>query len=97
MFNALPISFVTTDDDRSSKKLDQLNPIFMHTQIIKEIILTIQFEQQHIDEFIHYCREQFADNDHETNNINKIILMNAFYITRQIVPLEEWMSILLLK
>jgi hypothetical protein len=58
--NAIPISFMATDGDTSTKKLDQLNPTFMYTQILKEIILTIQFDQHHIDQFIHHCRKQFS-------------------------------------
>ncbi|CAF1402155.1 unnamed protein product [Adineta ricciae] len=42
-----PISFVP-----SGKRLDQLNPSFMYTQLFKEISLTIQFQDKHIEEFI---------------------------------------------
>ncbi|CAF0731532.1 unnamed protein product [Adineta steineri] len=56
--NAISISFVA-----SNKKLDQLDPSFMYTQILKEILLTINFENTHIKEFITYCRETFVKND----------------------------------
>jgi hypothetical protein len=42
--NAVSISCITTDDDVSQKKLDQLDSSFMYTQILKEILLTIKFE-----------------------------------------------------
>ncbi|CAF1458527.1 unnamed protein product [Adineta steineri] len=45
--NAISISFMT-----SNKKLDQLDPTFMYTQILKEILLTIDFEDKHFKEFI---------------------------------------------
>jgi tetratricopeptide (TPR) repeat protein len=44
----------------------------MYTQILKEILLTIDFQQQHIDEFLHYCREQFFDSTTEMKNIDMI-------------------------
>ncbi|CAF1346237.1 unnamed protein product [Adineta steineri] len=58
--NAIPMSFVGTN-----KKLDQLDPSFMYTQIIKEIILTIKFDQDHIQEYLNYCRDAFANNEDE--------------------------------
>jgi tetratricopeptide (TPR) repeat protein len=67
----IPISFMTTDGDISTKKLDQLNPSFMYTQILKEILLTINFEQQHMTEFIHYCGEQLVENDPELSKLNR--------------------------
>ncbi|CAF1472093.1 unnamed protein product [Adineta steineri] len=65
--NAISISFVA-----SNKKLDQLDPTFMYTQILKNILLTIDFEDKHIKEFITYCREVFAENQHELDNITKL-------------------------
>jgi hypothetical protein len=44
----------------------------MHTQILKEIILTIDFKQDHINDFLTYCREQFVDNPIELKNVDKI-------------------------
>ncbi|CAF1491052.1 unnamed protein product [Adineta steineri] len=65
--NAIPISFVA-----SNKKLDQLDPSFMYTEILKEILLTIDFEAEHIQEFITYCREAFAENDYDLHTIEKL-------------------------
>ncbi|CAF0720604.1 unnamed protein product [Adineta steineri] len=65
--NATSISFVS-----SNKKLDQLDPTFMYTQILKEILLTIDFEDKHIKEYIHYCRDTFAKNQYELDNIKKL-------------------------
>ncbi|CAF1179378.1 unnamed protein product [Adineta steineri] len=64
--NAISISFVA-----SNKKLDQLDPSFMYTQILKEILLTIDFEDEHIREFITYCREVFVENDRKLQNIQE--------------------------
>ena len=66
--NSVSISFVKTTNGMS----DQLDKSFMYTQILKEILLTIDFEQKHIDEFLRYCREKLADNKIELNNIEKL-------------------------
>jgi tetratricopeptide (TPR) repeat protein len=70
--NAVSISYVATNDGTLNKDLDQLDPSFMYTQIIKEILLNIDFKRQHIDEFFMYCREQFVDNGMELSNVDKI-------------------------
>jgi hypothetical protein len=70
--NAISISFMATDVDVSKRNLDQLDPSFMYTQILKEILLTIKFEQQHIKEFIDYCRNVFADNKDELINVKEL-------------------------
>ncbi|CAF0903839.1 unnamed protein product [Adineta steineri] len=65
--DAIPISFVGTN-----KKLDQLDPSFMYTQIIKEIILTIKFNQKHIEDYFDYCRDAFADNEEEMIHVKRL-------------------------
>ncbi|CAF1337668.1 unnamed protein product [Adineta steineri] len=65
--NATSISFVA-----SNKKLDQLDPTFIYTQILKEILLTINFEEKHFKEFITYCREVYEDDEHELKNVNQL-------------------------
>jgi tetratricopeptide (TPR) repeat protein len=71
--NAISMSFVALNTgDASNKTLDQLDSSFMYTQILKEILLTIKFEQKHIQEYIDYSCEQFADNDKELKNIKKL-------------------------
>ena len=71
--NAISMSFVTTSGgDTTNKSLDKLDPSFMYTQILKEILLTIDFQQEHIKEFISYCREQFDGNSAELKNVDKL-------------------------
>src|SRR5271163_1537752 len=71
--NATPISFMATGgDDTNQKKLDQLDCSFMYTQILKDTLLTITFEQKHFQEFIEHCREQFADIEEELINVRKL-------------------------
>ncbi|CAF1211237.1 unnamed protein product [Adineta steineri] len=63
--NAVSISFVA-----SNKKLDQLDPSFMYTQILKEILLTINFEDKHFKEFITNCRDVYNGDENELKNVN---------------------------
>lgn len=50
---------------------DVINQSFMYTQVLKEILLTINFEEKHIEEFISYCRDIFVNNINELKNIDK--------------------------
>jgi len=69
--NAISISFMSTRGNVFKKNLGQLDPTFMYTKILKEILLTIEFEQQHITEFIDYWRNALADNENELKNVKK--------------------------
>ncbi|CAF0930616.1 unnamed protein product [Adineta steineri] len=62
--NATSISFV------ASNKIS--DPSFMYTQILKEILLTINFEEKHINEYIHYCYDAFVENEYALDNITKL-------------------------
>jgi tetratricopeptide (TPR) repeat protein len=70
--NAIGMSFMSTSGEASNIFSDQLDCSFMYTQIMKEILLTIKFEQQHIQEFTKYCQEAFAENDDELKNIRRL-------------------------
>ncbi|CAF1218310.1 unnamed protein product, partial [Adineta ricciae] len=62
--NAISMSFVTSD-----KRPDQLPASFMYTQLIKETLLRIQFEECHIREYFDYCRKLFANNKVQLDTI----------------------------
>ncbi|CAF3827779.1 unnamed protein product [Adineta steineri] len=62
--NVTSISFV------ASNKIS--DPSFMYTQILKEILLTINFEEKHINEYIHYCYDAFVENEYALDNITKL-------------------------
>ncbi|CAF1153648.1 unnamed protein product [Adineta steineri] len=64
--NAISISFMA-----SNKKFDQLDPSFMYTQILKEILLTINFEDKHVEEFTTYCRDVY-DDEEELKIVNQL-------------------------
>jgi hypothetical protein len=69
--NMVSISLVKTTHEISNQNLDELDQSFMYTQLLKEILLTIDFEQTHIDEYLKYCREQFSGSNTELKNIKK--------------------------
>jgi tetratricopeptide (TPR) repeat protein len=54
--DSIAMSFVAVDTIVSSKNLDQLDPLFMYTQIFKEILLKMKHNQQSLKNFITYCR-----------------------------------------
>src|SRR5205085_10621581 len=70
--NLVPISFVKSTDGVSNQNLNELDKSFMYTQILKEILLTIDFEQQHIDEFLEDCRKQFVGDSVQLDNVKKL-------------------------
>jgi tetratricopeptide (TPR) repeat protein len=63
---------MATSDDISNKKLNQLDCSFMYTQIMKEILLKIKFDEHHIKEFIQYCRDAFVENKDKLRDVNKL-------------------------
>ncbi|CAF1186182.1 unnamed protein product [Adineta steineri] len=65
--NVIPISFVGPNE-----KLEQLDPSFMYTQMLKDILVTIKFEQKHIQDYFDYCRDAFVDNEEEMVNIQRL-------------------------
>ncbi|CAF3950502.1 unnamed protein product [Adineta steineri] len=61
--NAISISFSTINGEYiSNEHWEQLDNL-------KEIFLTIDFEEKQIQEFIYYCRQEFAGDDYEQKNI----------------------------
>jgi tetratricopeptide (TPR) repeat protein len=70
--NSVSISFVKMTDAAMDQDLDTLDQSFMYTQILKEILLSIHFEQLHFDQFITYCQEQLHGNTRELGNVEKL-------------------------
>ena len=70
--NNIPISFLDTTEDISQKKLDQLDSSFMYSQILKEILLSIQFQSQHFKQFIQYCREVLFKDSNEPTSVKEL-------------------------
>jgi hypothetical protein len=70
--NSVSISFAKTTDGALAQNLDTLDQSFMYTQILKEILLTIDFEQSHINDFLSYCHTELAGNTIELENVEKL-------------------------
>ncbi|CAF1640191.1 unnamed protein product, partial [Adineta ricciae] len=68
--NAMPISFLG-EENLPERQANQFNPSFMYLQILKEIILTLDFNEGHRIEFVTYCRDTFAHNQSILKNIDK--------------------------
>lgn len=51
------LSFLSIDTDPSATNLDQLDPTFMYTKLLKENLLEIDYGQQSIEQFVAYCQE----------------------------------------
>ena len=71
--NMIPISTQTTtiSSGISFGTVDQLDPSFMYTQIFKEILQSIKFEQKHFLEFTEYCRGLLVENRRELTVIDE--------------------------
>ena len=54
-----------------NSNLDQLEPSFMYTQVLKEILLTIDFKEEHLRAFAKYSRDRSDGNAIELTNIDK--------------------------
>jgi hypothetical protein len=54
------ISLVPTSDI-SGQRLDQLDQSFMYTQLIKEILLKLEYSDKNLDEFAAYCRDKYVN------------------------------------
>ena len=62
--DSIAVSFVTVGEDSPDINLNQLEPTFMYTQIFKEILLNMEYDQQSVKNFTTYCRE----GDHGTSD-----------------------------
>ena len=70
--NSISISFAPKSDGAVNENQDTLDCSFMYTQILKEILLTIDFEQVHFKNFLTFCRERFVGNPKELKNVDLI-------------------------
>lgn len=56
------VSFVTVDGDMSNDDLNRLEPSFMYTQIIKEAIFDMDYDDTAIEILVNYCRQFYKNN-----------------------------------
>ncbi|CAF5108532.1 unnamed protein product, partial [Rotaria magnacalcarata] len=66
--DSVDISFVS-ENDISDQDLDQLDQSFMYTQLIKEILLELEYDEQSFHNFLTYCRQKYSNNVEELKNI----------------------------
>ncbi|CAF1146534.1 unnamed protein product [Adineta steineri] len=80
--NMIPISFIAKNiaDQSSNTIFNLLDSSFIFIRIIKEILLTIDFGEIHLEEFIFYCRDVFADDDDELDNVDQL---NSEYYSKK--------------
>ena len=68
----IAISFVKENEINSTHNLNELEPTFMYTQIFKEILLDIDYnDKNRIQNLATCCREIFYDNSMELQVINE--------------------------
>ncbi|CAF1340966.1 unnamed protein product, partial [Adineta ricciae] len=67
--NFISMRFISANEEILKQKLDQS---FMFTQILKEILLTIDYKPIHFEEFLKYFREEFVNNSIELANLDKL-------------------------
>lgn len=62
--NIIPIGLMSATTDPLKQNLDQLDASFMYSRILKEIILNIEFNNSHLQEFITYCENTIPRDTH---------------------------------
>jgi hypothetical protein len=67
--DSIAMSFVTMGKVDSGTDLNQLESTFMYTQIFKEILLAIEYNEQSFKDFIRFWRDQYLNNVVKINDI----------------------------
>ena len=70
--NEVSINFAKSTSLASDKNKDILDCTFMYTQILKEILLTIDFDEQHFNDFLTFCRNEFKGKTKELKHVDEI-------------------------
>ncbi|CAF1599644.1 unnamed protein product, partial [Adineta ricciae] len=66
--NVMPMSFIA-----SGRRPDQLDPLFMYTQFFKEILLSIDFGDKHIKDFIKHHPGLLTVDDKQSRDIDQLV------------------------
>lgn len=69
--DSVTVSFVSTNEEGCNKNLNHLEPLFMYTQIFKEILFEIKHNTQSIKDFTDYCRKLYDNNTGQLTIINE--------------------------
>ncbi|CAF0907974.1 unnamed protein product [Adineta steineri] len=69
--DSIAVSCLTINEMASTDSMSQLEPTFMYTQIFKEILLDIEYDDKAIRDFAVCCRKVFSGNPTELNIIDR--------------------------
>jgi tetratricopeptide (TPR) repeat protein len=69
--DSIAVSFATVNEETVNQNLNQLEPSFMYTQIFKEILLDMKYDEKSIKDLANYCREFYPGNTKELLIINE--------------------------
>ncbi|CAM2701096.1 unnamed protein product [Rotaria socialis] len=70
--NSVSVSIISGNAASSNQNLIQIDPTFLYTQLLKEILLEINFDESHsIPEFIEFSRSRCIGNSTELNKIEQ--------------------------
>ncbi|CAF1260068.1 unnamed protein product [Adineta steineri] len=69
--DSIAISFLPVNEMASIENLNQLEPTFIYTQLLKEILLDIQYSPKAMQNLVACCREVFTGNLIELQVINE--------------------------
>lgn len=86
--DSISMSFVPMGEVASSQNLDQLEPTFIYTKILKEILLKMEFGPEYINKLVDYSRELYRHNKDELAIINEFQLhynpqLSIWWYTRE--------------
>ena len=70
--NLSSIAFARKTEEIAVKSSTTLNCSFMYTQMLKEILLTLDFNEEHFKEFPAFCRKSLTGNSRELQKVDKI-------------------------
>ena len=73
----IAMSFVPLDQDTATQNLDQLEPLFMYTQLFKEVLLTMEYGTESIKSFASYCRNGNYGSKKTIDRFEKEYLMHS--------------------
>lgn len=69
--NSIAMSFISIDKEICTSNLDQLDPTFMYTQLLKEMLLDMKPTEQSVKDFAASARKQYVSNPKKLNDINE--------------------------
>ena len=69
--NSIAMSFISIDKKICAANLNQLDPTFMYTQLLKQILLDIKPTEHTIKDFAASARKQYVSNPRKRDDINE--------------------------